>query len=95
MWYLIRREQDSKIALRYYKHTSQNPGLLFQNKDGFNWTNSISDFIYLVTTKTFGAYTTIDRLQSNSGFTIIPLPKLPRDISYINDVISAYPELFI
>lgn len=95
MWYLIRRKPDSWVALRYSSHTSQNPDLLFQNKDNFNWTRSIYDLIHLTTTKTNDIYSTIDELQSDSKFTIIPLPKLSRNISSINDVNSAYPELFI
>lgn len=95
MWYLIRRKPDSRVALRYSSHTSQNPDLLFQNKDNFNWTRSIYDLIHLTATKTNDLYSTIDELQSDCEFAVIPLPKLPRNINSINDVISAYPELFI
>ena len=95
MWYLIRRKQDSKITLRYYSHTSQPPNLLFRNRYHFNWTGSIHDFSYLTTEKPQSGYETIDALQSDGRFTIIPLPKLPRYISSVNNVNSAYPELFL
>ena len=95
MWYLIRRNSDSKITLRYYNNTSKNPDLVFQDKRTFNWIDSIYDFTHPIIVRPSNIYASLNTVLSDSDFTIISLPNLPRDIDSIDDVITGYPEFFI
>lgn len=85
------------FSVRYYKSINQTPTVLLAIYDGdCIWNNDIISFTGLyISNKGFTNFMTIDEMQFDGSYNIIPLPSASPDITSIAPILEAYPELLI